>query len=68
MARKQQKIKVVSYVHVGEQLVETSRLSEQQKQQLGVFIRCNMMNEQFRGKAKILPPEGFEMPEGFEII
>ena len=58
MARKEQKIKVVSYVHVGEQLVNTEELDPERRQQLATWIKCTYLNELFRGKARFYPVEG----------
>lgn len=58
MARKEQKIKVVSYVHVGEQLVNTEELDPEQRQQLATWIKCTYLNTLYEGKAKFYPVEG----------
>lgn len=57
MARKEQKIKVVSYVHVGDQLVNTEELDEEQKRQLATWLKCTYLNALFEGKAKFYPVE-----------
>ncbi|MDE6589762.1 MAG: hypothetical protein K2K53_05340 [Oscillospiraceae bacterium] len=57
MARKTQKIKVVSYVHVGDQLVNTDDLDSEQKRQLATWIKCTYLNALFAGKAKFYPAE-----------
>lgn len=58
MARKEQKIKVVSYVHVGEQLVNTEELDPERRQQLATWIKCTYLNALYEGKAKFYPVEG----------
>lgn len=55
MAKRVTKIKAVSYVHVGDQLVETSQLTPEQKQQLGTWIKTSILNEMFRGQATFFP-------------
>ena len=57
MARKEQKIKVVSYVHVGNQLVNTEDLNPEQKRQLATWIKCTYLNTLYEGKAKFWPVE-----------
>lgn len=57
MARKEQKIKVISYVHVGDQLVNTEDLDPERKQQLATWLKCTYLNALFEGKAKFYPVE-----------
>lgn len=57
MARKELKIKVVSYVHVGDQLVNTEDLNPEQKRQLATWIKCTYLNTLYEGKAKFWPVE-----------
>ncbi len=57
MARKAQKIKVVSYVHVGDQLVNTEDLDPEQRQKLATWIKCTYLNTLYAGKAKFYPVE-----------
>ena len=57
MARKEQKIKVASYVHVGDQLVNTEDLNPEQKRQLATWIKCTYLNALYEGKAKFWPVE-----------
>ena len=52
MARKELKINVVSYVHVGDQLVNTEDLNPEQKRQLATWIKCTYLNALYEGKAK----------------
>lgn len=59
MARKQQKIRTVSYVHVGDKLVCTKDLTPEQKSYVGAMLQVEMLNAAFRGKAVFtadLPP------------
>jgi len=58
MARKELKIKVVSYVHVGDQLVNTEDLDTEQKRRLATWIKCTYLNTLYEGKAKFYPVEG----------
>lgn len=55
MPRKEQKIKAVGYVHVGDRLVDTADLDPVQKQELSTWIRCTYLNALFEGKAKFYP-------------
>lgn len=55
MPRREQKIKVVSYVHVGEQLVNTEDLDPERKRQLATWIKCTYLNALYEGKAKFRP-------------
>lgn len=57
MARKEPKIKVVSYVHVGSQLVNTEDLNPERKRQLATWIKCTYLNTLYEGKAKFWPVE-----------
>ncbi len=57
MAKRVTKIKAVSYVHVGDQLVETSQLTAEQKKQLGTWIKTTYLNELFRGQATFRPAD-----------
>ena len=60
MPRKEQKIKVVSYVHVGDQLVCTDDLDPEQKRQLATWLKCTYLNALFEGKARFYPVEDGE--------
>lgn len=60
MARKEQKIKVVSYVHVGDQLVNTEDLDPERKRQLATWLKCTYLNTLFEGKARFYPVEGHD--------
>ena len=58
MARKGKKIKVVSYVHVGDQLVNTDDLNSEQKRQLATWLKCTYLNALYEGKARFWAVEG----------
>lgn len=60
MPRKQQKIKVVSYVHVGDQLVCTDDLDPEQKRRLATWLKCTYLNALYEGRAKFYPMEDGE--------
>ncbi len=60
MPRKGQKIKVVSYVHVGDQLVNTEDLDPERRRQLATWLKCTYLNALFEGKAKFYQTEGDE--------
>lgn len=55
MPRKGPKIKVVRYVHVGDQLVNTAELNEEQKGRLATWIKCTYLNALYEGKARFYP-------------
>lgn len=61
MAREKKKIKCISYCYVGDELVCTDDLNEEQKERLAVGLQVTWMNELFRGKAVFSPPPGFEV-------
>lgn len=60
MPRKDQKIKVVSYVHVGDRLVQTDDLDPERRKQLATWLKCTYLNALFEGKAKFYPAEEVE--------
>lgn len=69
MARKQEPIKVVSYVRVGDELVNTEDLSPERKRELATWLTCTCMNALFAGKAKFYPTSSApECPAGAERI
>lgn len=51
MAR-QVKIKTVSYVHVGDHLVNTNDLNADQKQVLATWLKSTYLNTLFQGRAE----------------
>lgn len=55
MARKQQKIKVISYVRVGEELVETSQLTPEQRLEMATVLKIRYLNTLFAGRAEFRP-------------
>lgn len=61
MARKQVKIKVISQVRVGEQLVRVKDLNEEQRERFAIGMLVTYNNELFRGVAEFYPPPGFEV-------
>jgi hypothetical protein len=60
MAKEQRKIKVISYVYVGDQLTPVSELNEEQKERLAVGLQWGLLNSRYRNVATIEPPPGFE--------
>lgn len=54
---KNQKIKTVSYVHVGDKLVNTQDLTDEQKVQLGTWLKTTYLNHLFQGEAVFYPLE-----------
>ena len=57
MARKPPQIKVISYVHVGDQLVNTADLDEKKRRELATWIKCTYLNTLYEGKAKFYSVE-----------
>ncbi|MBD5154318.1 MAG: hypothetical protein HDT15_04385 [Oscillibacter sp.] len=56
--RKQQEIKTVSYVHVGDKLVCTDDLTPEQKVRLGTWLKTTYLNNLYRGQAVFKPAAG----------
>lgn len=54
------KIKVISYVHVGDQLVEFSQLTPEQKRKAATWLKTTYLNALFAGKAEFKPEQGGE--------
>ena len=50
-----QEIKTVSYVHVGNKLVNTDDLNAEQKKRLGTWLKTTYLNELFAGQAVFKP-------------
>lgn len=57
MAKKNQKIKVTSYVQVGDELVETSKLTPEQKRILGTWLKTTYLNNLFAGQVVFRPAD-----------
>ena len=55
MAKEKQKIKAISYVHVGDKLVETSQLNEEQKRKLATWLKVTYLNHLYAGQAVFRP-------------
>ena len=53
--RKQQELKVVAYVHVGDQLVNVDDLDDKRRTQLATRLKTTYLNELFRGEAVFRP-------------
>lgn len=52
---KQPKIRAVSYVHVGDELVEWSQLTPEQKRKAATILKTNYLNALYAGKAEFRP-------------
>lgn len=63
MARQTQKIQTVSYIHVGDQLVNTDDLNNEQKKYVATLLNQQFMNALFRGKAEFGLPENMPARE-----
>ena len=66
MARQNKKINVVSYIHVGDKLVNMDDLNEQQKQYVATLLNQRYMNALFRGKAVFGLPD--DMPAAEDVF
>lgn len=60
MARKEQKIKVISYCYVGDQLTPVDALNEEQKERLAIGLQWGILTSQFAGQAEFSAP-GYEI-------
>lgn len=53
MAKKhKQEIRTVSFVHVGDQLINTDQLNQHQKRKLATWLKKTYLNALFRGKVE----------------
>lgn len=56
--RPSQEIKTVSYVHVGDRLVNTEDLDAEQRKRLGTWLKTTYLNTLYQGQAVFYPQEG----------
>lgn len=49
---KKQEIKTVSFVHIGDKLVNTDDLNDEQRRRLATWLKTTYLNALFRGKAE----------------
>ena len=61
VARKQQKIKVISEVMVDGKWVEVNSLNEEQRERLAIGLKVTYLNALFAGRAEFSAPPGFEI-------
>lgn len=54
---KTREIKTISYVHVGDRLVNTEELNAEQKKRLGTWLKTTYLNALFQGQAVFRPLE-----------
>lgn len=54
---KNQEIRTVSYVHVGDKLVNTDDLDAEQKKRLATWAKTTYLNAMFQGRAVFWPLE-----------
>jgi len=55
MAGKDIEIKAISYVHVGDELVEFSQLTQEQKRKAATWLKCTYLNALYAGQARFSP-------------
>lgn len=53
--------KVVSYVHVGNDIVNTEDLTEDQRRRVGTWLKSTYLTALFRGKAEFREAESEQM-------
>ena len=57
MARKQE-IKTVSFVHIGDELVNTDDLNDDQRRRLATWLKTTYLNTLFQGKDEFFESGG----------
>lgn len=57
MAKKQE-IKTVSFVHIGDELVNTDDLNDDQRRRLATWLKTTYLNTLFKGKAEFFEVSG----------
>ncbi len=62
---KQQKIHTVSYVHIGDKLVNTDELDDDQRRRLATWLKTTYLNTLFQGKAVFCEKEKGEGVKSF---
>ena len=55
MAKKQE-IRTVSFVHIGDELVNTDDLDDDQRRRLATWLKTTYLNTLFQGKAEFFGP------------
>ena len=63
LARQTQKIRTVSYIHVGDKLVCTDDLNAEQKKYVATRLKQQYMNALFKGKAEFGLPDDLPAAE-----
>lgn len=57
MAKKQE-IRTASFVHIGDKLVNTDDLDDDQRRRLATWLKTTYLNTLFQGKAKFFESSG----------
>lgn len=57
MAKKQE-IRTVSFVHIGDELVNTDDLNDDQRRRLATWLKTTYLNTLFQGKAEFFESSG----------
>lgn len=57
MAKKQE-IRTVSFVHIGDKLVNTDDLDDDQRRRLATWLKTTYLNTLFQGKAEFFESSG----------
>lgn len=66
VARKQPKIRVEAYVHVGDKLVNVDDLDAEKRELLARKLTVTMLNAAYKGKARFWYDEDKEKEEPYE--
>ncbi len=55
---KKQEIRTVSLVHIGDELVNTDNLDDEQRRRLATWLKTTYLNTLFQGKAEFFECDG----------
>lgn len=55
---KKRKIRTVSFVHIGDELVNTDDLNDEQRRRLATWLKITYLNTLFQGKAEFFEVDG----------
>lgn len=55
---KKRKIRTVSFVHIGDELVNTDDLDDDQRRRLATWLKTTYLNTLFQGKAEFFESSG----------
>lgn len=58
---KKQGIRTASFVHIGDELVNTDDLNDEQRRRLATWLKTTYLNTLFQGKAEFFEKGGTEI-------